>query len=415
MFVESNKKNNKNLIMSVLLYILIQYPLSSMLKVYIGPLNVVLTGLCFLLFIAFYFKYNIRKKELILLCYIALTFVQNIIIWGFHYYENNMLFYLPFLILYFCFFTRNSSTILQFFKEHKSYIDFVLVLWNVIVLVSFFIPSCYIYEGETLGFVSFAGTTFLLSSIAILVCAFLIFQFCIYRNKIYLLAMIIPSLCILLGTTRTYLVVLICAWMITIYVSINNKKKFLPAIIVGSIIFIAIVMVSPIKNKFLDTSSRTEELDMDPLEAFTSGRSVFWEYDLKHIFSNNILEISFGNGVNYLFYLNKAKFHNALWAHNDFIQILSDYGIFGLIIYFYMFKYLIKCMVGDNKRLKMITLILVLMWIFNAFFNMFYTYFCATLSFPIFLLCIKYDLENRNKDNMEELNKNEKNTINDLV
>ena len=49
MFVESNKKNNKNLIMSVLLYILIQYPLSSMLKVYIGPLNVVLTGLCFLL------------------------------------------------------------------------------------------------------------------------------------------------------------------------------------------------------------------------------------------------------------------------------------------------------------------------------------------------------------------------------
>ncbi len=415
MFVESNKKNNKNLIMSVLLYILIQYPLSSMLKVYIGPLNVVLTGLCFLLFIAFYFKYNIRKKELILLCYIALTFVQNIIIWGFHYYENNMLFYLPFLILYFCFFTRNSSTILQFFKEHKSYIDFVLVLWNVIVLVSFFIPSCYIYEGETLGFVSFAGTTFLLSSIAILVCAFLIFQFCIYRNKIYLLAMIIPSLCILLGTTRTYLVVLICAWMITIYVSINNKKKFLPAIIVGSIIFIAIVMVSPIKNKFLDTSSRTEELDMDPLEAFTSGRSVFWEYDLKHIFSNNILEISFGNGVNYLFYLNKIRFNNALWAHNDFIQILSDYGIFGLIIYFYMFKYLIKCMVGDNKRLKMITLILVLMWIFNAFFNMFYTYFCATLSFPIFLLCIKYDLENRNKDNMEELNKNEKNTINDLV
>ena len=326
-----------------------------------------------------------------------------------------MLFYLPFLILYFCFFTRNSSTILQFFKEHKSYIDFVLVLWNVIVLVSFFIPSCYIYEGETLGFVSFAGTTFLLSSIAILVCAFLIFQFCIYRNKIYLLAMIIPSLCILLGTTRTYLVVLICAWMITIYVSINNKKKFLPAIIVGSIIFIAIVMVSPIKNKFLDTSSRTEELDMDPLEAFTSGRSVFWEYDLKHIFSNNILEISFGNGVNYLFYLNKIRFNNALWAHNDFIQILSDYGIFGLIIYFYMFKYLIKCMVGDNKRLKMITLILVLMWIFNAFFNIFYTYFCSNLSFPIFLLCIKYDLENRNKDNMEELNKNEKNTINDLV
>ncbi len=415
MIVESNKKNSKNFIISVLLFILIQYPLSSMLKVYIGPLNVVLTGLCFLLFIAFYFKYNIRKIELLLLCYIGLTFVQNLILWGVHYYENNMLFYLPFLILYFCFFARNSSVVLQFFKEHKLYINFVLIVWNAIVLISFFIPSCYVYEGETLGFVSFAGTTFLLSSIAILVCAFLIFQFCMYRNKIYLLAMIIPSLCILLGTTRTYLVVLICAWMITIYVSINNKKKFLPAVIVGSIIFIAIILVSPIKNKFLDTSNRSEELDMDPLEAFTSGRSVFWEYDFKQIISNNILRITFGNGVNYLFYLNKAKFHNPLWAHNDFIQLLGDYGIFGLIIYFYMFKYLIKSMIGDTKNIKKIMGILLLMWIFNAFFNMFYTYFCATLSFPIFLLCIKYDFENRNKDNMEELNKDEKNTINDLV
>ena len=72
-------------------------------------------------------------------------------------------------------------------------------------------------------------------------------------------------------------------------------------------------------------------------------------------------------------------------------------------------------MIGDTKNIKKIMGILLLMWIFNAFFNMFYTYFCATLSFPIFLLCIKYDFENRNKDNMEELNKDEKNTINDLV
>ena len=142
---------------------------------------------------------------------------------------------------------------------------------------------------------------------------------------------------------------------------------------------------------------------------------IFWEYDFKQIISNNILRITFGNGVNYLFYLNKAKFHNPLWAHNDFIQLLGDYGIFGLIIYFYMFKYLIKSMIGDTKNIKKIMGILLLMWIFNAFFNMFYTYFCATLSFPIFLLCIKYDFENRNKDNMEELNKDEKNTINDLV
>lgn len=387
-------------IKTIILYVLLQFPISSMLKVYIGPLNIILTGLSFILFFLYYLKNKLKKSELLLLMYIGITIVQNACIWGFHYYEKNMLFYFPFLILYFCFFVRNTSDIFAFMREHKRYIDIILLIWNFLVVVSLFMSSSYIYEGETRAFVSIAKTTFLLSSVAIFVFALLTFQYYIYRKKIYMFALIIPSLCILLGTTRTYLVVLMCAWLIFLYVTMKNQKKFLSTMIVCGTLFVLIVLISPIKDKFLSTANRASELNMDPLQAFTSGRSVFWVYDMDNILSNNFINILLGNGVNYIFYLNASKFHNPLWAHNDFIQILSDYGIVGILVYLYMFKYLIFGVFKNNepKVPKKVIVIMIIMWSFNAFFNMFYTYFCAVLSFPFYLLIVKLDIELRNLD-----------------
>ena len=78
------------------------------------------------------------------------------------------------------------------------------------------------------------------------------------------------------------------------------------------------------------------------LAAFTSGRSTFWTYDILTMIKNNPIRILFGNGVNYLFKINYAHFGNPLWAHNDFIQIFSDYGVLGLLVYLGMFKMLFK-------------------------------------------------------------------------
>ena len=110
---------------------------------------------------------------------------------------------------------------------------------------------------------------------------------------------------------------------------------------------------------------------------------------------NKINLLIFGNGVNYLFYLNKPVFHVALWAHNDYIQILSDYGIIGIMIYIGLIVAMIKKSAKYIKKSKLIIVILVILWAFNAFFNMFYTYFCAVLSFPYFILLLKYDSQRR--------------------
>lgn len=368
-----------------------------MLKVYIGPINVLLTGITFILFFLIDVKEGIHKIDFYLLAYIGLTLIYNVAIWGLNYYEDNMLFYFPFLLMFFGFFIKYSDYIPEFLTLHKHYVDFILLIWNGMVFISLFLPSSYVYEGETRGFVSFAGTTFLLCAMAIYAFALLTFQYYVHRKKIYVIALLIPSLCILMGTTRTYIVVLLCAWLIFLYINMKNKRRYVPLMVFVVALFAIIVLLSPISDKFINTSARSGNLGMDPLEAITSGRSVFWTYDISAIFQNSSFKIIFGNGVNWLFNLNRERFHNPLWAHNDFIQILSDYGLLGLGIYLWSIKRILKHFFRKAKVSSIVICIIIVMWSFNAFFNMFYTYFCATLSFPFYILIVGIDGKRRQK------------------
>lgn len=371
-------------------YIIIAFPLTSTIKVYFGPVNVVLTMLLFALFFYNYYRTSMRKSELLLCCYAILGIVMNVAINGMHFYSINMVFYFPFLILYFLFFLKYQNDSITFMKEHKQYVDAIVGVWVLTVLISLPLPSSYVYEGETRGFVSFAGTTFLLCPIAIFVFALLAVQYNLWRKKRYVIAMTVPSLCILLGTTRTYLGVLVCAWLLFLYTQIKNKKLYFIVIVVAAVVLIGIILLSPIKQKFIVASGRTE-IGMDPLAAFTSGRSTFWTYDVLTMIKNNPIRLIFGNGVNYLFEINYEHFGNPLWAHNDFIQIASDYGIFGLFVYLGIFKTMFQKTFRGIKVSKIAVVMLITIWAFNAFFNMFYTYFCATLSYPFYCMIIKID------------------------
>ena len=371
-------------------YIIIAFPLTSILKVHVGPLNIMLTSLLFVLFFYIYLKTDIFKKKLLLCLYAVLGVIMNMITSRLHFYNTNMVFYFPFLILYFIFFMYYQDDCMEFMKKNKKYIDIVTGLWLLTILISLLLTNFYVFEGETRGFVSFAGTTFLLCQIAIFVFAILAIQYNLWHRKFYLISMFIPSLCILLGTTRTYLGVLACAWMLFLYTQIENKRMYFVVLVIAAVILIGIVLLSPIKDKFINTAGRTE-IGLDPLEAFTSGRSEFWVYDLQTMLKNEPIKILFGNGVNYLFNLNYARFQAALWAHNDFLQIFSDYGLLGLFIYIGMFKAMFKRTFKGLKVSKLAMLMLIIIWVFNAFFNMFYTYFNAVLSYPFYCIILKMD------------------------
>ena len=382
---------DRDFIRDWIMYVIIQFPVSSMLKAFFPPLNILLTGVTALLFLAYYIRNKFYLEQFLVGMYIAFTLLYNIWTWGFSYYEDNMLFYFPFLLLYFCFIRLNATFAMDFIKTHKTYVDIVLLFWNAMVFVSLFISGSYVYEGETQGFVSFAGTTFLLSSIAIFAFVLAAIQYYNQNRLVYLFGLVMPSLCILMGTTRTYLVVLLCAWLVFIYSMLNDKSKAVPIFVIIGILFVLIVVASPISDKFVSAMDRSSSLNMDPLEAFTSGRSVFWAYDIKAIFEDTPLNIVFGHGVNWIFILNRTEFHNPLWAHNDYIQILSDYGLVGLALYVWAFYALFRDIMRRRSLRPVIIAVLVCMWAFNAFFNMFYTYFCAALSYPFYLLLVSCD------------------------
>ena len=256
-------------------YIIVAFPLTSTIKVYVGPLNLILTILLFGLFFYNYYRTQMFKSELLLCFYAVLGVLMNIAINGFHFFSTNMVFYFPFLILYFLFFIYHQDDSIAFMKNHKQYVDSVIGLWVMAVLISLPLSSSYVYEGETRGFVSFAGTTFLLCPIAIFVFALLTVQYNLWHRKRYVIAMFVPSLCIMLGTTRTYLGVLACAWMLFLYTQIKNKKMYFAVIAIAAVVLVGIVLLSPIKEKFISASSRTES-GRDPRAAFSSGLSTFW-------------------------------------------------------------------------------------------------------------------------------------------
>lgn len=378
------------LIVKLLLYILLLFPITSFFKDKLSFLNPVLTGITVFLFLVYYFFKRFHFQQFLIAIYIIGTFILNIVKWGFSYYNFNMLLYFPFLLLYFELIKHEKDSISVFLRDNKSYIDAILLIWNFIVSISFFMSSSYVYEGETRGFASFCGSTFLLCPTAVYVFAITLVQYQFYGKKLYIASFIISSLCILMGTSRTYLAVLLCAWMLFIYIKLDNKKTFPFIVVLGVSFFVLVVLVSPVSEKFFDTANRTSA-GMDPLEAFTSGRSDFWTYDVINIFKSKPFDLVFGHGVNWLFNLNYAYIGTPLWAHNDFIQILSDYGLLGLSIYFWTFTSLVHDLFKSCHIPVLPVFFLLLMWLFNAFFNMFYTYFCASLSFPFFCLALRWE------------------------
>lgn len=86
--------------------------------------------------------------------------------------------------------------------------------------------------------------------------------------------------------------------------------------------------------------------------------------------SDSILNILFGFG-----FASSATFTNGLYAHNDWLEVLSSFGILGILIYFSLFISLLKIYFSKEiiYRDKMVLLSLGVMWISTSLFSMWYS------------------------------------------
>ena len=296
----------------------------------------------------------------------------------------NMLFYFLLWVLIYVFFSKGKDKILKILEKSDAYINSVLWVWTILVGVSAFIPFC--YDGNY--FVSFAGNSFRLMPSVLIITALAMYMAVSRGRKKYNLFLILPTYEAFMNHSRTYFGVYFLFLLMYVYMEFKSKKVFFVMMIPVGAILIGLMMATGIADKIVATMY-TESSYFDFWGTITSGRTIFWKHDMEAFFELPIWQQFVGNGFNFVYDVNRKNFAE-IWAHNDIINILMNFGYIGALIYCWVFMFLIKTFGLSKSKISVIVKMLFLGAVFiNSMFNMSYTYLCAMISYPLFLCVIE--------------------------
>ena len=348
--------------------------------------KIMMIGIIGLLF----FKVITSKQEIKYLVVLFLTGIVYITAFIFTKESVNMNTYFYFIlwILYFIFLNNNYDKIIDYANNNVKFIKAVLYIWNTLVLVSFFIKKSYIR-----GFFSpFGCGEHRFGSSCLMITALNYILVLKTNKKRYFIFSILPIIGIAMGGARTYLAIYLVMIMCLFYLNCEKKWMFYIMLIPTILLLFYFILNSPIGNKFENTYSEGYN---GFLATFTSGRSNFWKYDLQEFFKLPILQQFVGNGFDFVYSVNLKYINMKIFAHNDFINLLMNFGYIGVFLYGYIFsQFCQKNLVNINKVQKYS---FYFIWFFNAFFNMVYTYPMATLALPYILYSLKNNYSNNLK------------------
>ena len=317
-------------------------------------------------------KINILVLFLTIFLYIlAFLFTKNHV-------EINVFFYFILWIIYFLYLDKNYLKIMEIFNGKVRQIKNFLIVWNFVVFISLFFKSSYIngyFSPFGCGEHRFGSSCILITALNYLVIKK-------SNRKSYFYLSVLPFIGVCLGGARTYLVIYIILIISLIYLNCKKKINFYISIIPICLIIFLLIYFSPIATKIDNTYSNGY---YGFLATLTSGRSMFWVYDMKEFFNLNIFQQFVGNGFDFIYITNLKYINREIWAHNDFINILMNFGYLGLCAYLYVFLKFCKANIPKKGIKKIQKFSFYFIWFFNAFFNMVYTYPLATLSLPFIL------------------------------
>lgn len=363
---------------------IMMFPIATLFSYYFDTLNKLLFSVLFLSLIYVGYR-KIRKSNIVLVLLLITVYVYTIFRTGAIPYNFNELFYFPFMILYLNYLSEHIDELHHYLIKDYRYVRWIVNIWTILVLVSFAFPSSYTVEwGGARYFGSFCKSVWRLAPTCVFIMSLSIVEINLLKNKKAFFYLIVPFLAILSGGSRTYVVVALCLVLVAWYCLINSNIKF----ILTCIPFLLIVFLLLINSSIIDKFSATTYSDssyFDLWGTITSGRSIFWIADIEAFINSSLLGKVLGQGFNSIYDINYRAFGGSVWAHNDFIQCLISHGLLGLTLY-------LVVMVKTFKLLKkykvnwFILFLTIIIWLFNAMFNMFYTYFCSILSFPILIL-----------------------------
>lgn len=320
--------------------------------------------------------------------------------------NTNMAVYYIFMLIYFIVFLDNKERIRDVLIKNKKYIYWTTILYTLLLTVSIFLPSSYIQMkaggwGDELYFVSYAGSPNRVGP----ACIYILVLMCFltkekYKHKKMLLLACPHIYTVAMGGSRTYFVLGLCVMLILYYYWIDDTRKFRLSLLPLALLVVVIVLKSNMMNKILATFQQVDNKVIF-WQKLTNTRSIFWVRQLNLFKETSMLHHLIGNGINF------TTYNYGLWAHSDFIEILCSYGYIGLLNYIAVMFFLIRTFVKKSDASTLIKGVGVFIWLFNAFFNFFYCYFCAMLSYPILLMTISSNLVHKEGINRFQLNTEE--------
>lgn len=361
-----------------------------------GIVNKILYAVLLLFLFIAIVRRPILKKDILALMALVIMFVYDCMLTGTTMYNSNEIFYLVTWVIYLIYVRTNYDRFKEILCLNMGYIKLMVILWEILIIVSFPLSSS--WDGN--AFYSFSGGQHRMDSAAIMIFAAILIMFRLenYRKEILFLT-IIPSVAVLFSGARTYLVILgVILAVFYYYTNIRHTYRFYFTIIPLAILAVYFVMsTSVMQDRIAEMQNETAyftSIGYNALTGITSGRSTFWIIDLQKYWESPILNRILGNGFNFVRYVNETYYTTAIWAHNDFINILCCNGIVGLLLYFYAYFKMVKIAMPstmDRKVVIFMTSAFHICCLFNAMFNMLYSYFAAALAIPILLFAMLDD------------------------
>ena len=369
-------------IKKIIMYIVVFFPITTVIQgiPVLGNVNRVMMFLLLGLMIIDLYRKKIKMKNIIISFILIVLYICAIANTNKGMELNvNIYFYFFFWIIFFMYIKENYNFLMQFTRE-KYYVIFKAIkIWSVIVIASLFFRGSYNADGY---FSPFGCGEHRFGSCCVMITALIYIVGSRINKKSVMLYYILPILGIGLSGARTYLAIYIVLILCMFYMNCKKKMIFYISLIPILISIMMLIKISPVGDKFVNTYTDGYN---GMLATFTSGRSHFWKYDIEAFNELSIIKKIIGNGFDFVYYVNLTKVNLSIWAHNDFINLLMNFGYIGLILYLYVFLDFSLKILKEKEIRGIRKYSYFFIWLFNAMFNMVYTYIIATIAIPFIL------------------------------
>lgn len=371
----------------LLLKLILLFPLTTLFQYHVGILNKLLFAA---VLVVMFCQRTVRTRAILYVASVTGLWALDVLMTPLAALKLNwnMTFYYIFLVYYLIFILEDKEKVWDLLVKNKRYILYVVLLYTMVITISMALPSSYKkYDirgwGNEVYFMSISDSPNRVGPASVFVVVLIIFLIRAGIHKAIALAALPQVYVFLMGGSRTYFVLGMCACVVLYYVFVGNKKWFFLSLIPVGIVAIILVLNSSMMDKFAATFQPGQGLSQKEFwRRLTNTRSIFWVEQLKLFFASPWYKQLLGNGINF------TTHQYGLWAHSDFIEILCSYGYVGLVNYTALMIYTIRKLLGTKKGHFFIKCVCVFIWFFNAFFNFFYCYFCAMLCYPILLMTV---------------------------